>query len=154
METGLRPRQQPRLLMKSFTGKVSQGPISQSHKSGGRTQWVRSAVSRKKHWPSSSGPLRRTVLLLCCLRGDSNPSSFQKNPPKKQEAAGLCYYEHLQPNKTATCLWGHIPPPGIFTGSSLGCVVFRQAKISKNDTRTTVKSCRLLLNRLKVTPHH
>lgn len=60
------------------------------------------ALLQRFHTASFLTPPNRPPPLLPARRLES--ILISEKPPKKQEAAGLCYYEHLQPNKTATCL--------------------------------------------------
>lgn len=98
------PRQQPRLLMKVFTGESKSGLISQSHNCGGWTQWVRSAVNRKKHWLSSSAltPHPSLVLLLClhARRGVHSVESLDWNRSSVSDK-----------NRKKWHMWNHIPSP-------------------------------------------
>lgn len=90
--------------MKVFTGESKSGLISQSHNCGGWTQWVRSAVNRKKHWPSSSAltPHPSLVLLLClhARRGVHSVESMDWNPSSVSDKNGKKWH-----------MWNHIPPP-------------------------------------------
>lgn len=173
MERSLWPRRQPRLLMKPRKGEGKAGPISQSHKSSGKTQWVRSAVNRKKHWHSSSALTHRRPQLageerVRRLWLESIPVSdknrrlqvwvAKKKSKKKKE---LCHIPSARRPFNDPRAAENVPFSPIqrlkFARNDLFCreqAFLIQPLESPKSMCTVVRPSHLRFKRLKLTPHH